>query len=85
MIAVLVILIFLLLMGLLAVYVLYRVVFCQQLKKCPNAHQIPDSDLNRSHKDKMFKVIEDMERTSCEEVSIFLRMGCGYTENCIMG
>lgn len=75
MMAVLVILIFLLLLSLLAVYVLYRIVFCYPPQKRPNAHQIPDSDLYRIHKDKMLKAIEDMERTSCEEVSIFSEDG----------
>ena len=75
-----VILISLFLLGVLSIYVLYRVVFCHPLRVRPNARQVPDSNLYRAHKDKMLKVIEDMERTSCEEVGIFSEDGlwlCG--------
>lgn len=75
-----VILISLLLLGLFSVYVVYRVVFCHPLRMRPNARQIPDSNFYRAHKDRMLKVIEDMERTSGEEVSILSEDGlrlCG--------
>lgn len=71
MMAVFLILVFLLLLGFLALYILYRVVFCNPPQKRPSVRQIPDSGLYRAHKDKMLKAIEDMEKTSCEEVGIF--------------
>ena len=80
MIVVFVILISLLLLGLLSVYAVYRVVFCHPFSVRPIARQIPDSNFYREHKDKMLKVIEDMERTFSEEVSIHSEDGlrlCG--------
>lgn len=71
MMAVFLILVFLLLLGFLVLYILYRVVFCNPPQKRPSVRQIPDSGLYRAHKDKMLKAIEDMEKTSCEEVGIF--------------
>lgn len=71
MMAVFLILVFLLMLGFLALYILYRVVFCNPPQKRPSVRQIPDSSLYRAHKDKMLKAIEDMEKTSCEEVGIF--------------
>ena len=77
---ILILLILLLLLGFFSVYAVYRVVFCHPLRMRPNAHQIPDSNFYRAHKDRMLKVIEDMERTSGEEVSILSEDGlrlCG--------
>lgn len=53
-----------------SVYGLYHYVFCHPLKKRPDAHRIPDSNLYRAHKDRMLEGVEDMEKTACEEVSI---------------
>lgn len=58
------------LLVILLVYALYFAIFCYPPRKRPEVNQIPDSNLYRTHKEKMLKVIEDMERTPCEEVSI---------------
>lgn len=63
-----------------SVYVLYRIVFCHPVKKRPDVHRIPDSNLYRMHKEKMAECIGDMEKTACEEVCIFSADGlrlCG--------
>lgn len=59
------------LLGILFIYVLFRIVFYHPFRLRPAVRQIPDSNLYRAHKDKMLKTIEDMEETSYEEVSIF--------------
>ncbi|MDE7268640.1 MAG: lysophospholipase [Lachnospiraceae bacterium] len=61
---------FLILSAFISVYAVYRVVFCHPIKKRPDVHHIPDSNLYRAHREKMLNVIEDMEKTSYEEVSI---------------
>lgn len=53
-----------------SVYVLYRVIFYHPPKRRPDVHHIPDSNLYRAHRDKMLDCIEDMEKTSYEEVSV---------------
>ena len=53
-----------------SVYAVYRLIFYHSSKRRPNAYQIPDSNLYRAHKEKMLECIDDMERTTCEEVSI---------------
>lgn len=75
-----VILISLFLLGGLSIYAVYRVVFCHPVRVRPIARQIPDNNFYRAHKERMLKVIEDMERTSREEVSILSEDGlrlCG--------
>lgn len=57
-------------------YVLYRYAYGHPLKKRPDAHYIPDSKLYRTYRDKMLKVVDDMERTPYEEVSICSFDGC---------
>ena len=64
------VLLFLILSAFISVYAVYRVVFCHPVKKRPDVHHIPDSNLYRAHREKMLNVIEDMEKTSYEEVSI---------------
>lgn len=56
-------------------YVLYRGVFCHPLKKRPDAHRIPNSNLYRTFQDKMLEGVDDMEKTSYEEVSILSMEG----------
>lgn len=53
------------------VYGLYRCVFCHPRKKRPDVRYIPDSNLYRTYKDQMLEVVDEMEKTSWEEVSIF--------------
>ena len=80
MIIVFVIAVSLILLVFIAVYGLYRAVFRHPLKKRPNARRIPDSNLYRAYKDKMLKVVDDMEQTPYEEVHILSADGlrlCG--------
>lgn len=53
---------------LLSMYGLYRYVFCFPPKKRPDVRQIPDSRLYKEHRDKMLEAVEEMERTSYEEI-----------------
>lgn len=53
-----------------AEYGLYRFVFSHPFKKRPNAHHIPESNLYKAYRDKMLEVVDEMERTPHEEVSI---------------
>lgn len=53
-----------------SMYSLYRYVFCLSLRKRPDIHRIPDSQLYRAYRDRMLEAVEEMERTSYEEVSI---------------
>lgn len=59
-----------------AVYGLYRFVFCHPLKKRPDAHQIPESNLYKAHIDIMSECVDDMDKTPFEEVSIQSQDGC---------
>lgn len=52
------------------VYFVYRLVFCHPLKKRPDAHRIPESDLYKAYRDIMEEAVNDMEETPHEEVSI---------------
>lgn len=70
MIIVLFVLIAAVMLGILSAYVMFRVVFYHPFRVRPGVRQVPDSNLYRAHKDKMLRVIEDMEKTSCEEVRI---------------
>lgn len=58
-----------------SLYVLYRIVFCYPVKMRPDMHRIPDSDLYRTHKEKMSECVGDMEKTAYEEVSILSEDG----------
>lgn len=61
-------------------YCLYRLVFCHPLKKRPNAHRIPESNLYKAYRDIMKETVNDMEKTPYEEVSIHSMEGyrlCG--------
>lgn len=53
---------------LLSMYGLYRCVFCFPPRKRPDVRQIPDSQLYKEHRDKMLEAVEEMERTSYEEI-----------------
>lgn len=70
MIKVFVIAAFLLLLAFLAAYEMYDAVFCYPPKRRLDAHCIPDSELYRAHRDRMLECVEDMERTSFEEIRI---------------
>lgn len=70
MIKVFVIAAFLLLLAFLAAYEMYDAVFCYPPKRRPDAHCIPDSELYKAHRDRMLECVEDMERTSFEEIRI---------------
>lgn len=51
-------------------YGLFRYVFCFPVKKRPDAHRIPEDHLYKKYRDSMYEVVEEMERTPYEEVSI---------------
>lgn len=70
MIKVFVIAAFLLLLAFLAAYEMYDAVFCYPPKRRPDAHCIPDSELYRVYRGRMLECVEDMERTSFEEIHI---------------
>lgn len=53
-----------------AVYGLYRLVFLHPLKKRPDMHQIPESDLYKAYRDIMLDAVSEMESASYEDVSI---------------
>lgn len=57
----------------LLMYSLYRYAFCLPLRKRPDVYSIPDSRLYRDCREKMLQVIEEMERTPYEVVSISSR------------
>lgn len=50
--------------------VLYRGVFCLARNKRPDKRCIPDSQLYHNHYDKMLELVDEMENTVYEEVSI---------------
>lgn len=53
-----------------ALYYLYRSVFCYPLKKRSDVHDIPESRLYKVHRNNMLEVVNEMESTPFEEVSI---------------
>lgn len=53
-----------------AAYSLYRLVFLHPLKKRPDIHQIPESNLYKSYRDIMMDAVSEMESASYEDVSI---------------
>ena len=53
-----------------AAYGLYRLVFLHPLKKRPDMHQIPESDLYKAYRDIMLDAVSEMESASYEDVSI---------------
>lgn len=61
--------------GVFLIYGLFRIVFYHPSRMRPTARQIPDSNLYRAHKDKMLRVIEDMEKAPGEEVGIVSNEG----------
>lgn len=65
-----VIIAFLMLLVFIVVYVMYCFVFCHPVRRRPDARHIPNSNLYRAYKDIMLDGLDDMEATSCEEVSI---------------
>ena len=66
----------LILLLLLSMYYLYCQIFCYPLKKRPELHQIPESNLYKAYKDRMTESIQEMEKTPCENVSIVSVDGC---------
>lgn len=54
----------------LLMYVLYRGVFCLARNKRPDKRCIPDSRLYHNHRDRILELVEEMENTPYEEVSI---------------
>lgn len=60
----------------LAMYYLYCLIFCHPLKKRPDVHRIPESNLYKAYKDIMEECINDMESTPYENVSIVSVDGC---------
>ncbi len=50
-------------------YALYSFTFCHPISKRPVANQIPSSVLYETHKDKMLKVVQDMDITPHEVVT----------------
>lgn len=76
----LVMMLILILVFLTAEYSLYRFVFMHPKKKRPDAHHIPESTLYNAYRESMAEVVEDMEKTAFENVSIRSREGlrlCG--------
>lgn len=59
----------------LIMYGLYRYAFCLSPRKRPDVRSIPDSQLYRGCHDRMLAVVEEMERTPYEIVSISSRDG----------
>lgn len=53
-----------------ALYLLYRSIFCYPLKKRSDVHDIPESRLYKVHRNNMLEVVDEMESTPFEEVSI---------------
>ncbi|MDD6072103.1 MAG: alpha/beta hydrolase [Clostridiales bacterium] len=60
----------LILILLLVVYCLYDYVFCQPLKRRPDMHCIPESNLYKKFRDRMLERVKEIEITPYEEVSI---------------
>ena len=61
---------------LVADYFLYRFVFCHPLKKRPDIHNIPESNLYKAHRGIMSEVVNEMETDQYEDVSIMSKDGC---------
>lgn len=64
----------------LLMYGLYRYAFCLSLRKRPDVRRIPDSRLYRDYRQTMLEVVEEMDQTSYETVSISSQDGlllCG--------
>ena len=53
-----------------ALYYLYYAIFCYPLKKRSDVHDIPESRLYKIHRNNMLEVVNEMENTPFEEVSI---------------
>ncbi|MGN1179721.1 MAG: alpha/beta hydrolase [Suilimivivens sp.] len=66
----------LIIMGISFMYYLYRLVFCYPLKKRPDVHQIPESDLYKEYRDVMAASVNDMEKTPHENIGICSFDGC---------
>lgn len=76
MIIISVIVVVLILALLLTMYYLYCQIFCHPLKKRPDIHRIPESNLYKAYKDVMLESINDMEIIPYENVSIAALDGC---------